>query len=83
MINYRFNKSGFALVGILMVLIVVMLVAAGVYFAGSDKNYSNRKGSIIKTYREANNDLNKINNKIKKNNKQLEDLIKQATSSAD
>ena len=76
------SKNGSALIGVLIVLVImVLLFYGGFSLIKKNQNYDASPKNTIDTYKKAKDDLNKINKTIKTNNKQLENLLKQATSS--
>ncbi len=76
------NKNGSALIGVLIVLVIIVLLFYGGFsLIKKNQSYDVSSKNTIDTYKKAKDDLNKINKTIKTNNKQLENLLKQATSS--
>ncbi len=76
------DKNGSVLIGVLVALIIAILFFYG-GFSLVKKNQNNNVNSknTIDIYQRARKNLNKINKTTETNSKQLEDLLKQVTSS--
>jgi uncharacterized protein HemX len=80
--NGLMDKNGSVLIGVLVALIIAILFFYG-GFSLVKKNQNNNVNSknTIDIYQRARKNLNKINKTTETNSKQLEDLLKQVTSS--